>query len=43
MTLLIHFLMRLTTMFERGEIVDETAADPQPLPEEIVHNNPERS
>jgi hypothetical protein len=43
MTLLIHFLMRLTTMFERGIVVDKTSANHQQLPDEIVHNNPERS
>ena len=41
MTLLIHLLMRLTTMFERGVVVEEPSDEPQLLSEEITHNSSE--
>ena len=36
MTLLIHLLMRLTTMFERGVVADEAPDDIDKLSEDVT-------
>jgi hypothetical protein len=42
MTLLIHLLMRLTTIFERGVPADEPPANTQLISEEIPSNSLEK-